>query len=375
MPTSVIDLFCGCGGLSLGAHMAGLKGSVGVDADTDLSSAFRCNFPRAKLVNADLFELKPSDLKKRYQLTRPTAVLGGPPCQGFSVMGRRNANDPRNRLLSVFFEYVAYFRPSFFLMENVPGLREPGNRNGLDAALELLPGRYKILEPTILDAAEYGAATSRPRLAVIGYDPEYVDHFSISEIRAANISKPINVRAAISDLPKLSRDPENSEWLLYPARKKVHKYAKLLRNAPARGLGDRSIEHMRKRGLVSGCQPTCHSKEVIERFSTVRPGQREPISKYSKLNWDRPACVLRAGTGADKGSYQAARPIHPEEPRVITVREAARIQGFPDWFQFHSTKWHSHRMIGNSVSPLFAKAILSVIVARVGGARAILAAE
>lgn len=375
MTTSVIDLFCGCGGLSLGAHMAGLKGSVGVDADTDLSSAFRYNFPRTKLVNADLFELKPSDLKKRYQLTRPTAVLGGPPCQGFSVIGRRNANDPRNRLLSVFFEYVAYFRPSFFLMENVPGLREPGNRNKLDAALELLPGRYKVLEPTILDAAEYGAATSRPRLTVIGYDPEYVDHFSISEIRAAKISKPINVRAAISDLPKLSRDPENYEWLRYPARKKVHEYAELLRNAPARGLGGRSIEHMRKRGFVSGCQPTRHSNEVIKRFSTVRPGEREPISKYSKLNWDRPAYVLRAGTGADKGSYQAARPIHPEQPRVITVREAARIQGFPDWFQFHSTKWHSHRMIGNSVSPLFAKAILAVIVARVGGARAILAAE
>ena len=110
MASDVIDLFCGCGGLSLGAHQAGLRTVAAIDADANLSSAFARNFPQSRLLNADLSQLKPVELKRQFGLSRPTAVIGGPPCQGFSVMGRRDRSDPRNKLLRNFFEYVAYFR-------------------------------------------------------------------------------------------------------------------------------------------------------------------------------------------------------------------------------------------------------------------------
>ncbi len=357
----------------MGARAAGLKPVVSVDVDPTLTSSYSANFPRSNLVNADLMDLDPVDLRGRIAAKRLTAIVGGPPCQGFSVMGRRHLDDPRNDLLRRYFEYVAVLEPRFFLMENVPGLFDSTNKPTLDAALSLVPSRYKVLEPTILDAADFGAATSRPRLVVVGYDPEEVDVLEVQHIRAAQVTKKASVRDAIADLSNPTSD--GSDWL--PLRKEVKPsaYARRLRKLPPKGLGTDTAAVQLAKGYVSGFQPTNHTSEVIERFRHLQPGQRDSISKYPRLTWDKPAYVLRAGTGSDKGSFQAARPIHPEEPRVITVREAARIQGFPDWFQFHATKWHSHRMIGNSVSPVFAEAILRVILSKLGMNERLEAAE
>src|SRR5690606_13015912 len=106
--------------------------------------------------------------------------------------------------------------------------------------------------------------------------------------------------------------------------------------------------------LVSGFLGTKHTDEVRERFRRLGPGETDSVSRCVRLNPDGLCPTLRAGTGPDRGSYQALRPVHPYSPRVITPREAARLQGFPDWFLFHPTKWHSFRQIGNSVSPLLA---------------------
>lgn len=364
MNDSAIDLFSGCGGLSLGAHLAGLQTAIAIDIDKNLSSSFCRNFPSASLLNSDLLQTDPSSIRKQFGIRRPMAVIGGPPCQGFSVMGRRQVGDPRNMLLGRFFEYVRYFKPSFFLMENVPGLAAASTASVLEAALDILPGRYKVIGPVVLDAADFGAATSRPRLVVAGYDPEYVDSLSVEDFEAVEVAEPTCVMDAIWDLPKGAASLVDGEWGKYRRLKEISAYAKRARKAPSVGLGDRSLKSLFDQGLVSGCQRTLHTPDVVTRFQALSQGERDEISKYPKLDWTRPAHVLRAGTGADKGSYQAARPIHPDEPRVITVREAARIQGFPDWFQFHPTKWHSHRMIGNSVSPIFAEAVLRVLMAR-----------
>jgi DNA (cytosine-5)-methyltransferase 1 len=371
----IIDLFCGCGGLTLAAHVAGLRNTVGIDIDANLSSSLTENIPDSKLLIADLSDLSPEDLKRTVSAKQPTAVVGGPPCQGFSAMGRRDTSDPRNQLLQVFFAYVAYFRPLFFLMENVPGLLNPVNRFHLDVALDRLPGRYRLLQPTIMDAADFGAATSRQRLVVIGYDTNHVDRFDVNDLNAARLENRASVREAISDLPKLTGAPIDNEWLPYPTRKKISRYAELMRKRPPRDLGSRTARSKWQLRMVSGCQTTRHSKRVIERFAELEPGGRDRISKFDKLSWDQTAYVLRAGTGPDRGSYQAARPIHPKEPRVITVREAARIQGFPDWFQFHPTKWHSHRMIGNSVSPIFAASIFKIIASKLEVRETMVAAE
>jgi DNA (cytosine-5)-methyltransferase 1 len=109
---------------------------------------------------------------------------------------------------------------------------------------------------------------------------------------------------------------------------------------------------------------TRHKREIARRYALIPGGKSDPITKSYKLMWDGQCPTLRAGTGQERGAFQAVRPLHPSKGRVITVREAARLQGFPDWFTFHPTKWHSFRMIGNSVSPLVSKGLLSAIAAR-----------
>jgi DNA (cytosine-5)-methyltransferase 1 len=367
--TITLDLFCGCGGLALGAHAAGLKPTLGVDIDPTLSSGYKRNFPAAKLINGDLKTIAPETVGAALGKDKLTAIVGGPPCQGFSSIGRRRSDDPRNALLRRYFEYIAELRPRFFLMENVPGLLNENNRTALDDALQLVPQNYRVLRPMVLNAADYGAPTSRPRLIVVGYDPQELDFLDESDFPLLGPLPRRNVAEAIADLPS-----PGAEWLPYRAGIEPGEYASLMRRLPQKGIGSEEGVKRLSHGMLSGLQATDHSAEVVARFSGVVPGTREPVSKYHRLAWDRPANVLRAGTGADKGSFQAARPIHPDEPRVITVREAARIQGFPDWFQFHPTKWHSHRMIGNSVSPIFAEGVLKIITSKMGHAGATKAA-
>jgi DNA (cytosine-5)-methyltransferase 1 len=134
-----------------------------------------------------------------------------------------------------------------------------------------------------------------------------------------------------------------------------------MRAMPPEWLGSYEAKMILKEGRVSGLFTTNHATEVAKRYQDVQQGQTDPVSRSKKLAWDGLCPTLRAGTGSDKGSHQAVRPLHPEDGRVITVREAARLQGFPDWFTFHPTKWHSFRMIGNSVSPIVSKFLLGVI--------------
>ena len=194
----IVDLFCGCGGFSLGAHAAGLGPQVAFDIDPILTSSFSANFPRTKLVRANLSKIDGADIK-RVVGGRIDGVFGGPPCQAFSDIGHRKTNDPRRNLLRDFFRLVAELGPAFFVMENVRGLGYADARPFLDRSLGLVPDRYEIVGPLILDAADFGAATRRPRLFVIGYDPRRCDPISVSDLKAVQ-TKPATVRAAIDDL-------------------------------------------------------------------------------------------------------------------------------------------------------------------------------
>jgi DNA (cytosine-5)-methyltransferase 1 len=240
------------------------------------------------------------------------------------------------------------------VMENVKGLGYQDARPVLDAALSTVPSFYKVLGPTILDAADFGAATRRPRLFVIGYDPGRVDELTLGDLEAAKVS-PRTVRDAIVDLSNATPIGEQDgydRWRI-TRRGSPTRYAALLRQA------DRTF---------TGHRRTAHTEAVIRRFSEVKPGGVDLVGRHPRLRWDGQCPTLRAGTGNDLGSFQSVRPIHPVEDRVITVREAARLQGFPDSFMFHPTVWHSFRMIGNSVSPIIAKAIFSLIAHRIGSA-------
>lgn len=364
----VVDLFSGCGGFSLGAELAGFRTGIAIDVDANLQSSFKLNYPFSSPLLRDVSSIQSSDWKRLLDGSTPIGVIGGPPCQGVSRMGKCNPKDPRNRLIASFFQQCARLKPAFFVMENVPGLLDPENRPILDAAMEVLPGRYRILGPFKVNAADFGAATDRERVIVVGYDPNRVDSLTIESFTKKRASS--NVRKALSGLPEpRAADVQKNDfdWYRLMDRKPSETDVKRLsRNLPGAGLGWAVAKEMLKTGYVTGLQETLHTKAVIKRFSKVAQGETEEISRYPRLSWDGLCPTLRAGTGPDRGSFQSARPIHPEEPRVITVREAARLQGFPDWFVFHPTKWHSFRMIGNSVSPCVSKGLLEVIGNAVG---------
>jgi len=366
----LIDLFCGGGGFSLGAHYAGFETALAVDVNATLSSSIPLNFPRAKLVNTDLAE---ADIAKHPDVAgKPiTGIIGGPPCQGFSMIGKREASDPRNLLVGHFFRNVAAVKPIFFVMENVPGILEEDNRKSLDLAMEVVGGLYKIVGPLTIDASEYGAATSRTRVVIIGFREEYCDAFDETDFEVFKTKRKPTVHDAIADLPgpaaaELLKD--EFEWACYPQEggERVSRYAKAARALPKYNLGWKVAIEQLKQGRLSGNQVTVHSPEIAKRYAAVTGGKRDSVSKSYKLEWTSQCPTLRAGTGPDRGSFNAVRPLHPDEGRVITVREAARLQGFPDWFVFHPTKWHSFRMIGNSVSPYVSRAILKLIASKSG---------
>jgi len=120
------------------------------------------------------------------------------------------------------------------------------------------------------------------------------------------------------------------------------------------------------RFLLTSSKRTRHNPTSIERFNQTLPGQLEAISRLQRLDWDKPCYTLRAGTGYDRGSYTSPRPIHPQYSRVISVREAARLHSFPDWFRFHATKWHGFRQIGNAVPPQLGRVLGHQIIATLG---------
>ncbi|EAM2187569.1 DNA cytosine methyltransferase, partial [Salmonella enterica] len=181
-----------------------------------------------------------------------------------------------------------------------------------------------------------------------------------SDFFPKNIIEQVFVKDALYGLPRIIKKEwqnESQGWRKVKMDRKGEFYERLWGHIPS-NVGDaESLKNLEK-GLVSGFLGTVHTDEIIKRYGNLSFGETDKISKSQRLNPNGFCPTLRAGTGSDKGSYQAVRPIHPTQSRVITPREAARLQGFPDWFRFHPTKWHSFRQIGNSVSPLVAEAML-----------------
>lgn len=363
---TVVDLFCGCGGFSLGAELAGFHTLAAIDIDPTLQSAYRRNFPRTKAIEASVADLDAAAWKQFIGKARPDGVIGGPPCQGFSWIGQRRKNDPRNNLLDHFYRNVATLRPKFFVMENVQGLLDEGNADVLSAAMERVARRYRVLEPFVVNAAHFGAPTNRRRVVVVGYDPDEMDPLSLDALLPAPPKTLTTVRDAIGDLPSPIEDEKGEDdygWAKYTPKSanRASAYAKRMRKHPKDGLGWIEALDRHHVGYVSGLKSTRHSKVVAHRYTTTPGGKSDRITKSYRLQWDGQCPTLRAGTDVDKGAFQAVRPLHPGKGRVITVREAARLQAFPDWFVFHPAKWHSFRMIGNSVSPAVSRGLLGRI--------------
>lgn len=362
----VCELFAGVGGLSLGAVRAGFHLQSAFDRDERALAAHHRNFPNTRAQNNDVCQLTGRQLLKLSGLKpgQLTGLIGGPPCQGFSVIGQRNSYDRRNSLFSHFFRLVTETKPDFFLAENVMGILESRNYRRIQSALSIVRDSYVVSGPYPLTASDFGAPTSRRRVFFIGIKKTLRKH-EIAETTLTSLQTRHStvVREALRGLPgHVDEDWKSNPWGLA----RCHEVAetafmkKVLDDRPA-GVGHRETLQLLDRGIVTGHQGTVHSDELQKRYDALAPGETDPISKSTRLVAGGFCPTLRAGTDAERGSFQAVRPIHHRHARVISPREAARLQGFPDWFAFDPTKWHSFRQIGNSVPPLLAEPILKAI--------------
>lgn len=358
-----VDLFCGCGGFSLGGVQAGFECLAGIDIDANLLSAYGRNFRRARALQADLSQVDSSVWKDVLHGRRPTGVIGGPPCQPFSRMGKQDIDDKRNQLVGRFFQQVGLLRPSFFIMENVEGLLDEKFTDVVDDAMALIPPAYTVLKPMRINASLLGAPTERYRVIIVGYLKDEMASLTAEDFSPRPKRSSVTVWDAISDLPSPVHGElgDGFRWNKYRRSTDLSEYQVQMRKEPTSLVGWGPAVDRLKKGELSGVDPTMHTPAIRKRFAKVAEGETDPVSRYPRLKKDGLCPTLRAGTGADRGSFQAARPIHPTEHRVITVREAARLQGFPDAFVFHPTLWHSFRMIGNSVPPLVGNFILERI--------------
>lgn len=369
-----VDLFAGAGGLSLGFEQAGFDVAAAVEYDPIHCATHEFNFPECAAICRSVADIDGKYIRNHSRIgnSNVDVLFGGAPCQGFSMIGKRALDDPRNSLVYHFVRLVAELKASYFVFENVRGLTLGEHRKFLDEIiLEFRKNSYRVVEDyRVLNAVDYGVPQDRQRLFLIGVRkgfplPEYPDpsHAVNGGTDTANLFRQATptVWDALRDVP----EADDYEELLHRDWVKARFKKSTAYSAPLRGdeidPDDYSTPRKFDASLLTSSLRTVHTDLSKKRFLETRHGDTEPVSRFHKLD-PRGVCnTIRAGTASDHGAFTSPRPIHPHSPRCITVREAARLHSYPDWFRFHVTKWHGFRQIGNSVPPLLARAVASKI--------------
>lgn len=406
---TVVDLFSGAGGLSLGCEQAGMDVLASVEYDPVAAAVHKFNFPRTAVLCADAATVSGKAIKdaarhgwKAYGRHGRwdgvlDAVVGGPPCQGFSLIGKRAFDDPRNQLVFTFARLVGALKPRYFLMENVPGIRSvrAGERSDAPRLVDLLAEEfegfgYRVHEPAVLNAYSFGVPQDRRRTILIGWlhgqtEPSYPTaqtrgrrrQGGPAAVSSDEVALPLcpSVADAIGDLPDLdefvasvtSDEIELDEDRLSVVQQRASSYARILRCLDTDS-GDLSYPRTWESRVLTSSYRTVHAPRVADRYAATLAGRSESVSRFFRLHPEGASPTLRAGTHYERGSFNAPRPIHPTFPRVVSVREAARLHSFPDWFRLHWTKWHGFREVGNGLPPRFARAVMVQIVAALGAA-------
>jgi DNA (cytosine-5)-methyltransferase 1 len=362
-----VDLFAGAGGLSLGFEQAGFDVAAAVEIDPIHCAVHEFNFPNCAVVCADASKTTAKKIREAAGLngTLIDAVFGGAPCQGFSLIGHRALDDPRNGLLMEFVRLTVELDARYFVFENVKGLTIGKHRQLLEELIEAFHGKgYEVLLPySVLNAADFGVPQDRRRLFLIGAKKG----LRLPKYPTGATAARTTVWEAIGDLPNADDYPELMESDAIEKAKfgKASQYARCLRGL-SEDAGDYSYPREWEAKRLTSSMRTEHTALSQRRFKATKPGKVEAISRFLKLDPDGICNTLRAGTGSDRGAFTSPRPIHPHAARCITVREAARLHSYPDWFRFHATKWHGFRQIGNSVPPLLGRAVASELVRAMG---------
>lgn len=343
-----IDIFSGAGGLSLGAEWAGINVSHAIEIDKISAETYQINHPKTKVIVDDIRNINPLDFSKHKKIF---ILFGGPPCQGFSTSNRktRNDNNKNNSLFQEFLRFSKLLSPEWILFENVEGITNYNNGETLQNIKESFVKLGYTISDKILFASDYGVPQKRNRYFIVGNKTGITFNFPDS------FNTIITVDDAISDLPIIENGCQE-EILPYREDFELCEYAKFMRG--------KSLYSTQN--LVSKSMPY-----VIERFKHIKQGQnwraipeelmanyknklRCHSGIYKRLTSDKPSIVI--------SNYRKNMLIHPHYNRGLSVREAARLQSFPDSFIFAGSIMHKQQQIGNAVPPLLAKAIFEQIL-------------
>ena len=359
--------------MSLGFEQAGFDIAAAVEIDPIHAGIHHFNFPNCTVIPHSVKNLTGQDIRNLANIKgKVHVVFGGAPCQGFSMIGKRVLDDPRNSLVSDFVRIVSELDADYFVFENVKGLTVGAHRKFLEELIDTFEAHgYSIRLPwSVLNAVSYGVPQDRKRLFLLGAKkglkrPLYPSPTTSRAGLDAEISLPSgpSCKDALDDLPDADRfktllshdEVPTSAW----GRASAYAMEMRCQNPDSWHFGHVRIWNSE---ILSSSGRTDHSEISRLRFSETKAGSVEPISRFFKLSPTGVSNTLRAGTDAARGAFTSPRPIHYQYARCVTVREMARLHGFPDWFRFHRTKWHGARQIGNAVPPPLARAVASSIL-------------
>ena len=374
-PLTCIDLFCGCGGFSLGMQRAGFKVLAAIDFNEEAVATFKANFPKETLaLHKDLTQFTPDKLAAELGVDRVDVIIGGPPCQGYSNVrrvdgsnhGTRLKDDPRRQLYREFLRYVESFQPRLFVMENVLGIRTAAGGEYFTAVQNEARALGYRVHAQVEDAWELGVPQKRRRQLIIGVRNDLPGYF-LPELKPAPRAEPRTwLGAAIGDLPILRAGGGEDERDYDLDRRKKHLHDG--GNTAANYLF--SVLEIDRAEKLTNHIARPHSERDLGDFAKLREGQNSATAMRDGVKFDFP---YDKSTFKDRYTRQSRWKacstivahlskdglmfIHPTQNRSITPREAARIQSFPDWFRFPKARTHAFRLIGNAVPPLIGEAV------------------
>lgn len=374
-----IDLFAGAGGLSLGFEQAGFDIVAAVENDPVHCAVHKFNFPETAILPTSVEGLSGSTIRQQARIGDRTVdcVFGGAPCQGFSMIGKRAIDDPRNQLVKDFVRIVAELEARTFVFENVKGLTVGKHKQLLDEIVNACNEvGYEVRVPwKVLNAGNYGTPQSRERLFLLGCRkgevmPDYPNpttNLAGRPLAHSDLPFGPSCEDALGDLPDADQfcTLSTTDTVKTSAFGPPSPYVKKLRPFTDQAWSFSYTRDWDPSILTSSAQ-TQHTAISRRRFSETEPGAVEPISRFFKLPRAGVSNTLRAGTDGARGAFTSPRPIHYTYNRCITVREMARLHGFPDWFRFNITKWHGARQIGNAVPPPLAHSIAEEVMKALG---------